>query len=160
MCSDPLPARALGIDFGERRIGLALSDPAGQLAVPLETVERSTDRRAVGIIASRAREHGVGVLVLGEPRNVDGSRGEAAERVHRFGAKLTARTGLPLVTVNEVLTSVEAEQRLTAAGTDPRRHPERVDAVAAQIVLQEALDRGLVGRAAQGSDATAEGAVR
>jgi putative Holliday junction resolvase len=133
--------RALGIDFGERRIGLAISDPAGRLAVPLATLERRTDRVAVAQIAEIAGREGVERLVVGEPVSVDGSRGEAVDRVRRFGAKLAARTGLPLTFVGEALTTVEAHARLREAGIDPRREPGRLDALAAQILLQEALDR-------------------
>ena len=113
--------RTLGIDFGETRIGLAISDPAGRVAVPLTTLER---------------------LVLGEPVGLDGQRGPAAERVERFGRKLAAVTGLPLALIDEALTTVAAAERLREAGIDPRRQPERLDALAAQILLQDALDRG------------------
>lgn len=133
--------RALGIDFGERRIGLAISDPAGRFALPLATVERRSDRVAVAQIAEIASREGVERLVVGEPVSLDGSRGDAASRARRFGAKLASRTGLPLTFVDEALTTVEATARLRAAGVDPRREPERIDALAAQILLQEALDR-------------------
>ncbi len=133
--------RALGIDFGERRIGLAISDPAGRLAVPLRTIERHDDRGAARHIARIASAEGVERLVLGEPLNVDGSRGEAAARVHRFARRLERTTELPLELIDEALTSVEAEERLRIAGVDLRKNPERIDAVAAQILLQEALDR-------------------
>lgn len=132
--------RSLGIDFGERRIGLAISDPEGRLAVPLTTLERRNDRSAVRAIEEIARREGVGRLVLGEPVGLDGQRGEAAERVRRFGDRLAGITGLPVRLVNESLTTVEAQERLRAAGVDTRREPERIDAVAAQILLQEALD--------------------
>jgi putative Holliday junction resolvase len=132
--------RALGIDFGERRIGLAISDPAGRLAVPLATLERRTDRVAVAQIAEIAGREGIGRLVVGEPVGLDGERGDAAQRARRFGEKLAAKTGLPLTFVGEALTTVEAHERLREAGIDPRRQPERLDAVAAQILLQEALD--------------------
>ena len=132
--------RALGIDFGERRIGLAISDPEGRLAVPLTTLERRNDRSAVRAIAEIARREGVGRLVLGEPVGLDGQRGESTERVRRFGDKLAEVSGLPVRLVGESLTTVEAQERLRAAGVDPRREPERIDAVAAQILLQEALD--------------------
>ena len=132
--------RSLGIDFGERRIGLAISDPEGRLAVPLTTLERRNDRSAVREIAEIARREGVGRLVLGEPIGLDGQRGESAERVRRFGNRLAGITGLPVRLVDESLTTVEAQQRLRAAGVDPRREPGRIDAVAAQILLQEALD--------------------
>jgi putative holliday junction resolvase len=133
-------ARSLGIDFGEKRIGLAISE--GALAMPLTTLKRRDDRSALAEIAGIARREGVGRLVVGEPRNLDGTLGPAAERARRFATRLAELTGLPLELVNESLTSVEAAERLRAAGVDPRRHPERLDAVAAQILLQEALDRG------------------
>lgn len=132
--------RALGIDFGEKRIGLAISDPEGRMAIPLATLERRNDRSAVREIAEIARREGVGRLVLGEPVGLDGERGETAERVRRFGNRLAAVSGLPLRLVNESLTTVEAQERLREAGIDPRRDPARIDAVAAQILLQEALD--------------------
>jgi putative Holliday junction resolvase len=137
--------RALGIDFGEKRIGLAISDPEGRIAVPMTALQRRDDRSALRQIAEVARREGVGRLVVGEPVNMDGTRGPAAERARRFGERLAELTGLPLELVNESLTSREAEERLREAGVDPRRDPGRVDAVAAQILLQESLDRG-VGR--------------
>jgi len=138
----PSVMRSLGIDFGERRIGLAISDPEGRLAVPLTTLERRNDRAAVREIAEIARREGVGRLVLGEPVGLDGQRGEAAERVRRFGDRLAGITGLPVRLINESLTTVEAQERLRTAGVDTRREPERIDAVATQILLQEALDSG------------------
>ena len=137
--------RSLGIDFGEKGIGLAISDPEGRLAVPLTTLVRRNDRSAIREIEEIARREGIGRLVLGEPIGLDGQRGEAAERVRRFGDRLAGITGLPVRLVNESLTTVEAQERLRAAGIDPRREPERIDAVAAQILLQEALDSEPVG---------------
>jgi putative Holliday junction resolvase len=134
--------RSLGIDFGEKRIGLAVSDTAGRLAVPLTTLTRRNDRSALRQIAEIARREGVGRLVLGEPAGLDGKRGPAAARVRRFGERLAEMTGLPLELVDESLTSVEAARRLREAGIGTRRQPERIDAVAAQILLQEVLDRG------------------
>jgi putative Holliday junction resolvase len=135
--------RALGIDFGEKRIGIAISDPAGRVAVPLLTLARRNDRAAAAQIAEIARREAIGRLVLGEPLGLDGASGPQAERVRRFGARLAAATGLPLRYVDESLTSHEAASRLRAAGADPRGHPERIDAMAAQILLQEDLDRGV-----------------
>ena len=135
--------RAMGLDFGERRIGVALSDDGGRLAVPWGVVERDTDRRAVYRLADLAREEGVGVLVLGEPRHPEtGEPQPAAERIRRFGHKLEKAAGLPVRFVEETLTTVEAAARLDEAGVDHRARPERLDAVAAQIVLQQALDEG------------------
>src|ERR1700726_511045 len=122
--------RALGIDFGEKRIGIAISDPAGRLAVPLTTLARRDDRSAMAAIAEIALREGVGRLVLGEPVSLDGTRGPAAARGRRFGERLGARTGLPLTLVDEALISVEAAARLRAAGGDPRRGAGGVDALA------------------------------
>lgn len=133
--------RALGIDFGERRIGLALSEPAGRLAVPLTTFERGNDRTAVRRIAEIARREEVEVLVLGDPVNLDGSRGDAAERIDRFADKLAAATELPIERIPETLTTVEARERLRRAGIDLRKKPEKLDATAAQIVLEDFLAR-------------------
>lgn len=133
--------RALGIDFGERRIGLAISDPAGRVAVPLCTLERKNDRGAARQIARIAATEGVENLILGEPLGAAGEPGDAAARIHRFAERLKRTTGLPLERVDETLTSAAAEERLRAAGVNLRKHPERIDAVAAQIILQEALDR-------------------
>jgi putative holliday junction resolvase len=132
--------RALGIDFGERRIGIAVSDPEGRFAMPLTTIERRNDRSAIRAIEEIALREEVGLLVIGEPVGLEGQRGPAAERARRFGERLAERMGLPLRVVGEALTTVEATERLRQAGFDPRKDPARLDAVAAQILLQEALD--------------------
>ncbi len=136
------PARALGIDFGERRIGLALSDPDGRYALPLQTLVRETDRRAIYRIAAIVRTEQVGLLVVGEPRMTDGTESPNLPRVQRFGRRLAQVTGLPLRWVDEALTTREARDRLRAAGVDRRNKRQRLDMVAAQILLQEALDGG------------------
>ena len=134
--------RTLGIDFGERRIGLALSDPAGRFALPYRTLERANDRAAIAEIAEIARSEEVAALVLGEPRRpADGAATAATARVRAFGARLASATGLPVEWVDESLTSRAAEERLRAAGVRPARRDALRDEIAAQIVLQEALDR-------------------
>ncbi len=134
-------ARALGIDFGEKRIGMALSDPDGRIAVTLPTLVRTDDRQAVREIVEIARREEVERLVVGEPRNLDGSRGPAAERASGFARKLERASGLELEMIDEALTSREAEAELRASGVDPRKHPERVDALSARRLLQDALDQ-------------------
>lgn len=137
--------RALGIDFGEKRIGLAVSDAEGRWALPLTTIERQTDRRAAYRIADLARAEGVEVLVLGEPVGLDGSAGAAVQRVRRFGKRLALASRLPVRWIHETLTTVEATARLRESGLDrPREHGPR-DATAAQVLLQEALDNGVSG---------------
>ncbi len=133
--------RTLGIDFGERRIGLALSDAEGRVATPLATLGRTSDRDAIERIVALARREEVARLLVGEPRGLDGGRGPAALRARRFATRLAEAADLPVLLVDEALTSVEAARRLRVAGVDPRRHRDRLDAVAAQILLQEQLDR-------------------
>ncbi|MBP1643007.1 MAG: Holliday junction resolvase YqgF [Acidobacteria bacterium] len=134
--------RALGVDFGERRIGLALSDGEGRMALPFRVVERSSDAAAIAAIAALAREHEVGRLVVGLPhRSGEGPPSETLERARSFGEKLAAATGLEVEWVDEAYTSAAAAERLREAGLDARRARPRLDAVAAQILLQEALDR-------------------
>lgn len=125
--------RFLGIDFGERRIGLAVSDSAGRIATPLETVLRTNDVQAIKAIHDVIEREGIESLVMGEPLGLDGSRGEAAARVASFARKLERATRLPVRLVDEALTSHAAAERV---GVDS----PQLDAVAAQIILQEALD--------------------
>lgn len=139
MAAPEAPRRLLAVDFGSKRIGLAVSQ--GSLALPLTTVARTSDAAAVAAIAEVVREEGVTGLVVGEPRRLDGSAGDAAARVQAFARKLEAATGLACTLVDEALTSRAAEERLRAAGVDPRRYPERVDQVAAQLLLEEVLRR-------------------
>ena len=133
--------RLLGIDYGTKRVGIAVSDPDRRLAVPWGAVRRRDDRSLVRQLVALAEREGVTGFVVGEPRHLDGRLGDAARRVRRFAARLGETSGLPVELIDESLTSVEAEARLRRAGTDPADEPERIDAVAAQILLQEALDR-------------------
>ena len=133
--------KALGIDFGEKRIGLALSDAEGRYAIPWKTMTRRSDRETIEELGALAAEESIDLIVLGDPRNLDGSAGLQSERVAAFSRKLSAALKLPIETVNESLTSHEAKSRLREAGLTTRRRRERVDSLAAQILLQEALDR-------------------
>ncbi len=114
--------------------------------MPFATLERQTDRRAAHQIAEVVRRQGVELLVLGEPLGPGGEAGASALRVRRFGERLTRITRLSIVWVDETLTTVEAVQRLRDAGLDQPRRRHRRDAVAAQILLQEALDQEAFGQ--------------
>ena len=133
--------KILAIDFGEKRVGLAITDPDRKVAMPLTTLERQSDRAVVAQIAEVVDREGVDQLIVGEPINMDGSRGKSAERAVSFARKLAKQTGLPHEMINESLTSVAARERLVSAGVDLRRYPERIDAVAAQLLLEEFLAR-------------------
>jgi len=135
--------RVLGIDYGDRRIGLAISDPSGTLARPLETLDGRGDRVAqVAAAVERLRREGDGLhaIVVGLPRRLDGSPNDQTPRVLAFVERLRARVDLPVALVDERLTSVEAESRLAARDRDWRSRKKKLDAAAAAIVLQEYLD--------------------
>ncbi len=133
--------KALGIDFGEKRIGLAISDADGRFALPWKTLARRNDQQAIEELAKIAAQESIDLIVAGDPRNLDGGAGPQSERVAAFLKKLSAALDLPIETVNESLTSREAHSRLRQAGLTARQRRERVDSLAAQILLQEALDR-------------------
>jgi len=135
--------RVLGIDFGERRIGLAISEESGSWALPLAAIERTTDRRAIYQLAALARSREVGLVVLGEPRLLDGQPSANAARIRSFGERLGKVCGLPIRQIEETLTTVEADERLRQAGLKLRsqRQRQRRDSLAAQILLQEFLDQ-------------------
>ena len=129
------PHPALGIDHGEARIGVAATDPLGILAHPVETIDvRKTD--AIERIAALAKQRSVKTLVLGLPVRIDGTEGTAAEKVRRFGAKLSKRIpGLPLVYVDEAYTTMDAAAKLREAGRNARQQKGVIDQAAAVAIL-------------------------
>lgn len=130
--------RVLGIDHGDVRIGLALSDPTEFLASPLCVLD-STNAGLDQLLALIA-EHGVEKIVIGLPRNMDGSYGSATEKVRHFIEKLKARTGVPVFEWDERLSTVSAHNALREAGLNGKQRKGVVDKVAAQIILQNYLD--------------------
>ena len=132
--------RILAVDFGEKRVGLAISDPDTVIAIPLTTLQRTSDAQIVEQIVEILRREQIELIIIGEPLHLDGKRGAAADRAASFARKLERASGLECRLVDETLTSVAAEEKLREAGLDPRRHRERIDAVAAQILLQQFLD--------------------
>jgi putative Holliday junction resolvase len=130
--------RVLGIDHGDVRVGIALSDPTGFLASPLCVLD-STKAGLDQIIALIA-EHEVEKIVVGLPRNMDGSYGSATEKVRTFIEKLKAKTSVPVFEWDERLSTVSAHNALREAGLDSKRRKGTVDKVAAQIILQNYLD--------------------
>jgi putative Holliday junction resolvase len=133
--------RALGIDLGERRIGVALSDSAGTMATPYEVVTRSGDRaRDHQRLAELVEETGAEMVVVGLPLSLDGTRGPAVARIEDELDQLRPRLGVPVDTWDERLSTVEAERRLRSAGVGGRRRRHVVDQVAATVILQSWLD--------------------
>jgi putative Holliday junction resolvase len=133
-------ARILGLDVGERRIGVAISDPEGRLAVPLSILERQGGEDDERAVAGLARAEGAEALVVGLPLSLDGSVGPQARRVQSFADRLRRATGLPVDLVDERLTSAQA-RRSVARGAPRRKRAGPSDDVAAAIILQSYLDR-------------------
>jgi len=136
------PRRALGVDLGLARIGLAVSDPSGVAARPLRTIERIGPRRDPARIAELAREFDAGLVVVGLPLEMSGEAGQPAEAARAFVARLRGR--LPGVRVelwDERLTTVQAERAMLEADVSRAARRERIDAVAAALILQSYLDR-------------------
>lgn len=131
--------KVLGIDLGDARVGLALSDDLGLLAHPHSTLAVAQGR-VPERIAAIVRERGVETVVVGMPRNMDGSHGPAAEKTRVFVAALRLLISVPVVTWDERLTTVSAQRALQEAGRKAKDQKSVVDQVAAQIILQGWLD--------------------
>lgn len=128
--------RIMAIDFGDARIGLAVSDAMGILCGEAWTMEEWNMERAALRIAEVAKERGVERLVLGLPKNMDGSEGPRAEKSREFKAMLEAESGLPVVLWDERRSSIEAHAILHASGKKEKKHRKTVDAVAASLILE------------------------
>jgi putative Holliday junction resolvase len=129
--------RVLGVDIGTVRVGLAVSDPAGVLAQPLDVVPRDG---ATDAIADRTREMDVAEVVVGIPLRMDGSHGPEADAAEEFARMLEGVLDLPVARWDERLSTKEAERSMRAAGADARKQRGVVDKVAAAMVLQSFLD--------------------
>lgn len=134
--------RTMAIDYGDARIGLAVSDLTGTLCGEAWTMAEWNMERAAARIAEEAARREVGTLVLGLPKNMDGSEGPRAEKSRAFAALLEAESGLPVVLWDERRSSIEAHAILHAAGKREKLHRKTVDAVAASLILEGYLDRG------------------
>jgi putative Holliday junction resolvase len=139
--------RAVGVDLGTRRIGVAVSDPTGTLASPYEVIERSGERsrdhQRLGDVAAEVEAERI---VVGLPRSLDGSIGPAAKAVLDEVDELRATTSVPVETYDERLTTVTADRALREQGLDARQRRKVVDKAAAAVLLQAWLD-GRRGRA-------------
>lgn len=131
--------RVLAVDFGEKRIGLAVSDLSGRVVVPVGTVARASDAQAAAEVALAAQEREVGRLVVGLPCGLDGSEGSIARRARNFARRLADASGLPVDLHGEGLTSVDAERNLRAAGVGRGRRDAARDAEAAAVLLRDWL---------------------
>lgn len=130
--------RILGIDHGDVRIGIALSDPTEFLASPLCVLDST--KAGMDQILALIAEHQIEKIVVGLPRNMDGSYGSATEKVRSFIEKLKTRTAIPIFEWDERMSTVSAHNALREAGLDGKQRKGVVDKVAAQIILQNYLD--------------------
>jgi putative holliday junction resolvase len=138
--------RALGIDVGQRRIGLAISDATRTLARPLETIAVKDAREAIELVGRAidrlaSEDDGLETIVVGVPARLDGTPTTTTAQVEAFVAALKARTAIAVVTEGERMTSREAESRLARRERDWRKRKTIIDAAAAAIILQDYLDR-------------------
>lgn len=131
--------RALGIDIGEARVGVALSDELGMMAHPLETIQVKAGSVRQRIL-TLAREKKAEAIIVGMPRNMNGTFGPAAEKARAFIADLTPDSPCPIIPWDERLTTVSAQRSLQEAGRKARDQRSVIDQVAAQILLQSWLD--------------------
>lgn len=132
--------RALGLDIGKRRIGVAVSDELGMLARPLETVQSVSLNVDVKRVIEIAQELGAELVVIGDPLHMSGDPSTMSGRARRFGETLQAMSNLQVEYCDERLTSVEAERILRDSGVPPRKVREQIDAMAASVILQSYLN--------------------
>jgi putative Holliday junction resolvase len=134
--------RLLGVDFGDVRTGLAVSDAARFLASGLETIKPGSMTKTAEAVAEAARTHGVVGIVVGLPVNMNGSQGERAEHARMFAAMLDERVGdLPILLLDERMTTMAASRFLNETNTRGQKRKQVIDTLSAQIILQNALDR-------------------
>jgi len=132
--------RILGIDYGHKRFGLALSDEGQTLASPLPVYQRRRDKQDLTYLARLVEEKEVGQIVVGLPRNMDGTLGEMAKEVLAFVETLRKKTHLPVDTFDERLSSIEAERVLIQADLSRKRRKTLRDSLAAVLILQGYLE--------------------
>ena len=135
------PERILAVDYGRKRIGLALSDELGLTAQPLETITRVNRERDMKRLRETCRAHGVTHVIVGHPLHMTGEAGEMADETARFAARLGKATGIGVELVDERLTSWEAERTLAETRPRTRRKRKPSDDVAAAVLLRDYLEK-------------------
>lgn len=133
--------RVLGIDYGDARIGLAMSDINMMLASPLETYQAKSMRTSIDYISALVKEKQVELIVIGMPLNMDGTKGERADKTESFGSVLEKVSGVKVEYKDERLSTVSAEKTLISNGMRRDKRKEVIDTLSAQIILQGYLDR-------------------
>ena len=137
---EPIRGPVLGLDLGDARIGVAISDPDRRIAVPVGTVHVGRPPGELLAVAALIRERGATLVVIGLPLSMSGERGGSAAHAESFAAALRSVVDVPIELHDERLSTVEAERALSAAGTRGRERRRAVDASAAAVILQAWLD--------------------
>ena len=132
--------RSLGLDIGDKRIGVALSDPEGVLASPLTIINCKNEAADIEAIMAIISQYEVGQIVVGLPRSMDGSIGKQADKVKAFTQKLSSHIEVPVEYRDERLTTVSAKRLTQSVGKKKSRTKARDDAIAAALILQGYLD--------------------
>jgi putative Holliday junction resolvase len=136
----PSPSRILGIDHGQRRIGIAISDELGLTAQPLLTILHTNNRNDLRSIGRLLRRHSCGAIVIGWPIHLSGDRSPRAVAAEKFADTLRAEFSLPVHLWDERLSTAEAHRHLDAVGRGARDRKDVIDQVAAMLILQSWLD--------------------
>ena len=132
--------RILGIDYGDVRTGIAVSDMLGMMACGVGTFKAESDEALLAIIMEKAKYYDISHFVMGNPINMHGTVGERSERVRAFAALLEKESGLPVELVDERMTTMEAHRYLNVSNTRGKKRKNVVDTLSAEIILQTYLD--------------------
>jgi putative Holliday junction resolvase len=133
--------KILGVDFGDTRTGLAVCDPSRMLASGIGYISPGGIEKTADAVAEIAREQNVVALVVGLPVNMDGSEGSRAARCRKFASMVEERSGLPVATFDERMTTMTAARYLNETNTRGKKRKTVIDTLSAQIILQNCLDR-------------------
>lgn len=147
--------RIMSLDLGEKRIGVALSDPEGLIAQTLTVIHHVSRNKDIQIISGLLAEHEVEKIVVGLPRRLDGTLGPEAKKAEEMARELERRLHVPTILWDERLTTVAAQKAMIEAGVRREKRREKIDAVAAALLLQNYLDFERAGsshRESEGSD--------
>lgn len=134
-------SRLLGIDYGTVRIGLALSDPIGILATTLPFLDNNSPSQVISAMTALIETHQITGLVIGMPRNMDGTYGPSAQKVRDFIDQIQKSISLPITPIDERLTTAQASKQLSSIGLNQKQLRKKVDSSSACLILQQYLDR-------------------
>lgn len=132
--------KIMALDYGTKRVGIALSDDMRMLAKPLPFIAAEPENKLYEAIRTLVLQQEVSDIVIGLPKNMDGSLGESAQKAKLFAEKVKKATSLPVKLLDERLTTVQATRQLREAGHKAKEHKEKIDSVSAAILLQGYLD--------------------